>query len=225
MLKRCIVATRPHLKRSLSMSATALIHNGIEYRRLERAFDPVTLYEFNVLHGSTPHNFIPEGPVRDHLSKLKTGEAIVWGAFETMGDQQLVGMLTAEVGGGYWVQTGAGGEATCFVNEFVVDASYRGRAIGSQLTSLSVHPTLGIFGLRPEIAEMYTTVHSDNVASRSAFVKGGYHEVRGIFLRGNGYTHDADAHTRDPYAFRCSHIRTCTGSATQLSSSARVSAL
>ena len=194
MLKRCFVATRPHVNRSLSMSATALIHNGIEYRRLERAFDPVTLYEFNVLHGSTPHNFIPEGPVRDHLSKLKTGEAIVWGAFETMGDQQLVGMLTAEVGGGYWVQTGAGGEATCFVNEFVVDASYRGRAIGSQLTSLSVHPTLGIFGLRPEIAEMYTTVHSDNVASRSAFVKGGYHEVRGIFLRGNGYTHDADAY-------------------------------
>lgn len=157
------------------MSTTVL--DGIEYRRLDASYNPSTLYDFNVKHGSTPHNFIPEGPVREHLSKLKTGETVVWGAFDTVGDQQLVGMLTAEIGGGYWLQTGDGSEATCFVNEFVVAPSHRGRRIGVQLTALSVHPTLGIFGLRPEVTEMYTTVHSDNVTSRTAFVKGGYHEV------------------------------------------------
>lgn len=31
--------------------------------------------------------------------------------------------------------------------------------------------------MRADIHEMYTTVHSDNVASRTAFIKGGYHEV------------------------------------------------
>jgi hypothetical protein len=45
------------------------------------------------------------------------------------------------------------------------------------LTSLSIHPTLGIFGVRPAVKEMYTTVHVDNVTSRTAFIKGGYHEV------------------------------------------------
>ena len=32
----------------------------------------------------------------------------------------MVGMITSEVGGGYWLQTGPGEAATCFVNEFVV---------------------------------------------------------------------------------------------------------
>ena len=38
-------------------------------------------------------------------------------------------------------------------------------------------PTHGIFGVNPKIGEMYTTVHVDNVASRTAFIRGGYHEV------------------------------------------------
>lgn len=160
---------------STSTSASAsLVKDGIEYRQLEPTFDADALFDFNVTHGSTPHNFIPEEPVRAHLSRLATGETAVWGAFEA---GRLVGMLTAEIGGGYWLQTGAGPEATCFVNEFVVDSAYRGRRIGVNLTSLSVHPTLGIFGIRPEVKEMYTTVHVDNVTSRTAFIKGGYHEV------------------------------------------------
>ena len=112
--------------------------------------------------------------MRAHLSKLATGETVVWGAFD--GDE-LVGMITGELGGGYWLQTAAGPDATCFINEFVVNPSHRGKRIGVNLTSLSVHPTLGIFGIHPQVKEMYTTVHVDNVTSRTAFVKGGYHEV------------------------------------------------
>jgi len=157
----------------MSQSAS-LVQKGISYRQLESTYDPSALYDFNAKHGSTPLNFIPEGPVREHFSKLATGETTVWGAFD--GDE-LVGMITGEVGGGYWLQTGAGEDATCFINEFVVDPSYRGKRIGVNLTSLSIHPTMGIFGINPKVKEMYTTVHVDNVTSRTAFVKGGYHEV------------------------------------------------
>lgn len=99
---------------------------------------------------------------------------MVWGAFD--GDE-MVGMITGELGGGYWLQTAGGEESTCFINEFVVNPSHRGRRIGVNLTSLSVHPTFGIFGVHPQVKEMYTTVHVDNITSRTAFIKGGYHEV------------------------------------------------
>ena len=42
---------------------------------------------------------------------------------------------------------------------------------------MSVDPNAGIWALNTEIKEMYTTVHVDNVTSRTAFVKGGYSEV------------------------------------------------
>lgn len=162
-------------KRCLSSAmGNSMVKDGIHYRQLEKDFDPNFLYDFNTKHGSTPHNFIPEAPVREHLSKLSTGETVVWGAFD---GNDLVGMITGELGGGYWLQTGGGEDSTCFINEFVVDPAYRGRRIGVTLTSLSVHPTLGIFGINPKVAEMYTTVHVDNVTSRTAFIKGGYQEV------------------------------------------------
>ena len=103
--------------------------------------------------------------MREHLSKLSTGETVVWGAFD---GEHMVGMITGELGGGYWLQTGSGEDSTCFINEFVVDPSYRGRRIGVTLTSLSVHPTLGIFGIIPSVKEMYTTVHvvPENSAAR-----------------------------------------------------------
>ena len=156
------------------MSSAALVRDGVAYRQLDKSHDPNALYDFNVTYGSTPHNFIPEAPVRAHFSKVASGETIVWGAFD---GEEMVGMITAETGGGYWLQTGAGEDSTCFINEFVVNPAYRGRRIGVSLTSLSVHPSLGIFGIMPSVKEMYTTVHVDNVASRTAFVKGGYHEV------------------------------------------------
>merc|ERR1719424_575374 len=105
-------------------SAAALVKDGIQYRQIPKDYDPNKLYDFNVTHGSTPHNFIPEEPVRAHLSKLATGETVVWGAFD--GDE-LVGMITGELGGGYWLQTAAGPDATCFINEFVVNPSHRGK--------------------------------------------------------------------------------------------------
>ena len=102
---------------------------------------------------SQPLNFIPEEPVRAHLAKLATGETVVWGAFQ---QDELVGFITGEVGGGYWLQTGAGEGATCFINEFVVKPGFRGKRIGVNLTSLSVHPSLGIFGINPEAAASTT---------------------------------------------------------------------
>lgn len=146
---------------------------GIEYRQLESTFDPEVLFEFNKTHGSTPLNFIPDGPVREHLNKIKTGETTVWGAFD--GDK-LAGFITGEVGGGYWIETGPGRDATCFINEFVVDPSCRGKGIGKTLTRMSIDSDIGIFGIKSEITEMYTTVHVDNIASRTAFIQGGYHE-------------------------------------------------
>ena len=50
--------------------------SGVDYRRLETTFDPEVLFQFNQEHGSTPHNFIPEGPVREHLGKVATGEGV-----------------------------------------------------------------------------------------------------------------------------------------------------
>jgi anhydro-N-acetylmuramic acid kinase len=147
---------------------------GIEYRQLEKDFSSDELFDFNKKHGSTPHNFIPDGPVRDHLAKIATGETTVWGAFD---GKQLVGFLSAASNGGYWLNTGAGENATSFVNEFVVDASQRGKGIGKNLTKMSVDANVGIFGVNPAVKEMYTTVHADNVGSRTAFLASGYEET------------------------------------------------
>ena len=87
----------------------------------------------------------------------------MWAAFDA---EKLVGFLTGEVGGGYWLETGDGKEATCFINEFVVDSSYRGKRIGVNLTSMSIDPQVGIWAIHRGIKEMYATVHVDNVISR-----------------------------------------------------------
>lgn len=155
-------------------TAKAWSIKGIEYRQLEKDFPSSELFDFNKTHGSTPHNFIPDAPVREHLSKLATGETTVWGAFN---DKQLVGFLSAESNGGYWINTGPGEKATSFVNEFVVDPSQRGKGIGKNLTKMSVDPSVGIFGIKPEVKEMYTTVHADNIGSRTAFLYSGYEEM------------------------------------------------
>jgi hypothetical protein len=160
--------------KSGAQSPTTWSVKGIEYRQLEKNYPFEELFEFNKLHGSTPHNFIPDGPVHAHLSQLATGATTVWGAFD---GKTLVGFLSAASSGGYWLETGPGEKATSFVNEFVVDASQRGKAIGKTLTKMSVDPQLGIFGVDANVKEMYTTVHSDNHASRAAFMQSGYAET------------------------------------------------
>jgi len=158
-----------------TQSGSSWNFKDIEYRQVESTYDPETLFQFNKTYGSTPHNFIPEGPVREHLGKIATGETVVWGAFA---NGEMVGFISGEVGGGYWLQTGAGQDATCFINEFVVNPTHRGKSIGKYLTKITVDAKLGIFGINPQIKEMYTTFHIDNMGSRTAFIKGGgYEEV------------------------------------------------
>merc|ERR1719265_1784932 len=69
---------------------------GVTYRLLERGVDAEALFAFNKTHGSTPYNFIPDGPVREHLGKLASGVALAWGAFDEAGS--LAGFITAERG-------------------------------------------------------------------------------------------------------------------------------
>lgn len=164
---------------STSAGAHALgpmwVRNGITYHRLESTYDPQILFDFNKAHGTSPYNFIPDEPVKTHFAKLATGETTVWGAFTEDGD--LVGFITGEVGGGYWLETGNGEDSTCFVNEFVVSPEHRGKHVGVNLASMSVSPDAGIFAINPSVKEMYTTVHVGNVTSRTAFIKGGYREA------------------------------------------------
>ena len=89
----------------------------------------------------------------------------------------MVGFITGERGGGYWMETGPKENEVYFIHEFVVDPSMRGKSIGTTLTKMSIDGEAGVFGVVSDCKEMYTTVHSDNVASRTAFIKGGYHEV------------------------------------------------
>jgi len=163
------------LKRAFSTGVQAA--REVVCKRLPATFPVDTLFEFNKTHGSTPHNFIPDGPVREHLSKIETGETIVWGAFL---QEELVGFISAGMGSEYWMQiqgTHAPGKAS-FIHEFVVHPEKRGLAIGTKLTAASVDPDTGIFSPElGEVEEIYTTVHVDNVASRTAFVKSDYSEV------------------------------------------------
>ncbi len=53
----------------------------------------------------------------------------------------------------------------------------RGQGIGASLAALSLHPEHGIPAADPGIKEVWTTCHADNLASRTAFIKGGYSEV------------------------------------------------
>ena len=48
------------------------VRSGITYKQLPRDFNPNTLFEFNKKHGSTPLNYIPEGPVKEHFGKVIT---------------------------------------------------------------------------------------------------------------------------------------------------------
>ena len=150
---------------------------GLKYKRIDPNFDSNILFQFNKTYGSTPLNFIPDEPVKEHLAKIKTGETIVWGAFDENNNDELVGFISGEVGCEYWLETGAGKDATCFIHEFVVNPNLRGKKIGQHLTLISVDPDLGIFGVNDNVKEMYTTVHVENVPSRTAFVRSGYEEV------------------------------------------------
>ena len=59
------------------------------------------------------------------------------------------------------------------------DPATRGKGVGTKLCELSIDAERGIFGIREgDVTEMYTTVHSGNVGSRTAFIKAGYEEVR-----------------------------------------------
>ena len=53
----------------------------------------------------------------------------------------------------------------------------RGQGLGASLAALSLHPEHGIPAADPGIKEVWTTCHADNLASRTAFIKGGYSEV------------------------------------------------
>merc|ERR1711907_236283 len=112
----------------------------IEFRQLV-GYSVDELFAFNKKFGSTPHNFIPDGPVREHLASPNT---IVWGGVR---DGKLVGFITAERGSEYWMATGPGDKKTAFIHEFVVDPSIRGQGLGTKLASLSVDPKQGIFGI------------------------------------------------------------------------------
>ena len=172
MLARAAKASAATLSSRLASSIRTL--QGVDYKLLDRDFSPDELFDFNKTYGSSPLNFIPDAPVREHLGKIATGETLVWGAFL---DGDMVGMITGERGGGYWAETGPGSDRTCFIHEFVVKPEVRGKRIGVNLTAISVDPEMGIFGIADDVDEMYTTVHVENVASRTAFVKGGYREV------------------------------------------------
>merc|ERR1711934_226973 len=153
------------------MGATApAMATQIEFKQLV-GYSVDELFSFNKKFGSTPHNFIPDGPVREHLASPNT---IVWGGVK---DGKLIGFITAERGSEYWMATGPGDKKTAFIHEFVVDPSIRGQGLGTKLCALSIDATQGIFGIDPNVEEMYTTVHADNIGSRTAFIKAGYVEV------------------------------------------------
>ena len=155
--------------------ATAWLRQGIRFRRVENTYDPKALFAFNKEHGTTKYNFIPDGPVQDHFSRLATGKTLVWGAFTEA--SELVGLISSEVGGGYWLSEIASKDASWFISEFVVSKQFQGRGIGTSLVSLLVDPICGLFSVHREVKEVYTTVHAENAASRHAFLKAGFHEV------------------------------------------------
>jgi len=98
-------------------------------------FDIDLLFQFNKTHGSSHLNLIPDDGVQEHLSKLTSGEGIVWGAFH---DSELVGFITAERGGNYWLQSAKTKDSGCFVHEFVVLPDFRGTFFWVTLTSMTV---------------------------------------------------------------------------------------
>ena len=50
----------------------------------------------------------------------------------------MVGFITGERGGGYWMETGPKENEVYFIHEFVVDPSMRGKSIGTTLTKMSI---------------------------------------------------------------------------------------
>lgn len=157
-----------------STTSTIRTIQRIVYKLLDQTHCPEKLFRFNKEYGTSKLNFIPDIPVRKHFNKVATGETLVWGAFL---DGDMVGMISGEYGSDYWTQTKSGSDRTFFIHEFVVMPELRGRRIGVNLTALSVDPDIGIFGISPKIDEVFATCAKDNVASRTAFIKGGYDEV------------------------------------------------
>jgi len=130
------------------------------------------LYQLSVLHAATPHNFIPDWAA--HRRDLESHNTVIW----TVHNQnQLVGFITATTGSEYWENTGHGRHATAFIHDFAVDASIRGKGVGTALARLSLDRDRGIWSVHEGVEEIYTTVHADNIASRTAFIKAGYREV------------------------------------------------
>lgn len=147
--------------------------NGVVYRRLPSDFSSEELFQFNKTHGTSPLNFIPDGPVKEHFNGITSGNTLVWAAFM---DDNLVGLISAGIDSGYWKLPGASKDVA-FIHEFAVSAAARGKNVGGNLAAISVDARLGVYGVNPAVEEMYTTVHEDNIASRKAFLKGGYQDV------------------------------------------------
>lgn len=163
---------------------------GVTYGALTSDHKGETLFAFNKTHGTSPLNYIPDGPVMAHFKGINTGKTIVWGAYmEQGGKPEMVGLISGDESAGYWLETKKEEVGTpFFINEFAVNPAARGKGIGKVLTTLSVDKELGITpllaagdskcGRAPiKCREMYTTFHIDNAASRASFLKGGYREV------------------------------------------------
>ena len=43
---------------------------GVYFASLPRTFSAETLFKFNKTHGSSPLNYIPDGPVREHFDQV-----------------------------------------------------------------------------------------------------------------------------------------------------------
>ena len=173
-----------HLDAASLESSKTITHPPTNYdvRRVPPSYSLDVLFTFNKTHGTTPHNHIPDGPVREHLKKIATGKAFAWGAF-SQSNSSLMGFVTLEPGGEYWSEVGTSRQrhdATGFIHEFVVDPAHRGRGCGTRILAAAVATASrsdGIFDLMARMDTVYTTVHQDNVGSRTAFIKAGFVEV------------------------------------------------
>lgn len=184
------MARRTIFKSKSPRPASREVRKGGEvvmYRQLESTFDAAVLFQFNNTFGNAIErraNSDAAVQFREHLAQLATGETIVWGAFSE-NNAELCGFISAELGGGYWLQTKHGKDATCFVKQLVVSPEFGGRGIGTNLIRFLA---VEMFAPGTDVKELFTTVHVDNIASRTAFLKAGYEEA---------ITYTDDARDRD----------------------------
>lgn len=142
--------------------------NNLTIRKaLEKDISKLQIFIF--LHGKNPWNFLPEKEVKDHISKIATGQVH---AFIAEIDNECVGFVIVYLGlpENPHRYEKILNDTVAYLAEIVVHRENVGKGIGKKLIEASKADLVSSYGIK----KLYAERHADNLASAGVMNKAGF---------------------------------------------------